>query len=122
MRRNFFNRMIYVYCKRRKTICQLSKMNAFTWTSMTSGRCRISPCKFLVIIPWIVVEELDRLKSRSSNSYENSSKTNQPDVATLAQRAISFLHDCLAEKHDGIRGQKINEKIEKPKVRSQLII
>ncbi|CAG8760692.1 1583_t:CDS:2, partial [Cetraspora pellucida] len=72
-------------------------------------------CNLLVIIPWIVLEELDGLKGRSNNSYANSSKLNQPDVANLAQRAISFLHNCLAEKHYGIRGQKIHEKIEKPK-------
>ncbi|KAF0521893.1 pin domain-containing protein [Gigaspora margarita] len=71
--------------------------------------------KLLVIIPWIVLEELDGLKSRSNNSYANSSKSNQPNVANLAQIAISFLHNCLAEKHDGLRGQKIHEKIEKPK-------
>ncbi|CAG8477050.1 456_t:CDS:2, partial [Racocetra fulgida] len=69
----------------------------------------------IVIMPWIVLEELDGLKSRSNNSYANSSKLNQLDVSNLAQRAISFLHNCLAEKHDGIRGQKIHEKIEKPK-------
>ncbi|CAG8554548.1 9420_t:CDS:2 [Acaulospora morrowiae] len=68
--------------------------------------------RLLIIIPWIVLQELDGLKSRPSKSYDFSNGV-QPDLQKLAQNAIYFLHNCLVDKVDGIRGQKLDEKMEK---------
>ncbi|CAG8554051.1 14025_t:CDS:2, partial [Acaulospora colombiana] len=68
--------------------------------------------ELLIIIPWIVLQELDGLKSRPNRTY-NFSDCTQPDLQKLAQNAIYFLHNCLVDRMDGIRGQRLDEKIEK---------
>ncbi|CAG8577297.1 8651_t:CDS:2 [Diversispora eburnea] len=68
--------------------------------------------KLFVIIPWIVLQELDGLKSRPSKTYD-SPKNSQPNLQKLAENAIYFLHSCLIDKLNGIRGQRLDEKLEK---------
>ncbi|RHZ58182.1 hypothetical protein Glove_375g14 [Diversispora epigaea] len=68
--------------------------------------------KLFVIIPWIVLQELDGLKSRPSKIYD-SPKNSQPNLQKLAENAIYFLHSCLIDKLNGIRGQRLDEKLEK---------
>ncbi|CAJ0915915.1 5157_t:CDS:2 [Entrophospora sp. SA101] len=78
---------------------------------------------FLIIIPWIVLEELDGLKNAPGSLVSHSIATtssqspydNQANVKTLAKTAITFLHNCLSQKLDGLRGQKIYEKLENAK-------
>ena len=65
--------------------------------------------KLLIIIPWIVLQELDGLKSAL---WKNKSSSSQHGVGNLAQTAIKFLHNCLIDKEEGLRGQKIDERIE----------
>jgi len=69
--------------------------------------------KFLIIIPWIVLQELDGLKSAR---WKNESSSSQHEVGNLAQTAIKFLHNCLVDKEEGLRGQKIDEKLESTEV------
>ncbi|CAI2165755.1 3090_t:CDS:2 [Funneliformis geosporum] len=64
---------------------------------------------FLIIVPWIVLQELDGLKSAR---WKNETSSSQHEVGNLAQNAIKFLHNCLVDKEEGLRGQKIDEKIE----------
>ncbi|CAJ0884624.1 13308_t:CDS:2 [Entrophospora sp. SA101] len=79
---------------------------------------------FLIIIPWIVLEELDGLKNAPGSLVSHSIATtssqspydNQANVKTLAKTAITFLHNCLSQKLDGLRGQKIYEKLENAKI------
>ncbi|CAG8437503.1 1710_t:CDS:2 [Acaulospora morrowiae] len=71
--------------------------------------------RLLIIIPWIVLQELDGLKSRPMKSYDFSNGI-QPDLQKLAQNAIYFLHNCLVDKVDGIRGQRLDEKMEKHEI------
>ena len=66
----------------------------------------------LIIIPWIVLQELDGLKSALWKKKSSS----QHEVGNLAQTAIKFLHNCLINEEKGLRGQKINEIIETAEV------
>ncbi|GET01888.1 transcriptional protein SWT1-like [Rhizophagus clarus] len=68
----------------------------------------ISVHKILIIIPWIVLQELDGLKS----AWKNKPSSSQHEVGNLAQTAIKFLHSCFINKEEGLRGQKIDERIE----------
>jgi rRNA-processing protein FCF1 len=68
--------------------------------------------QLLIIIPWIVLQELDGLKS----TLKNKSSSSQHEVGNLAQTAIKFLHNCLINKEEGLRGQKIDERIETAEV------
>lgn len=58
--------------------------------------------KALVLIPWIVIQELDGLKSASS-SY------GQANLATLSRSAVRYIYECLSNGIVGLRGQKIVE-------------
>ena len=69
--------------------------------------------KLLIIIPWIVLQELDGLKSAF---WKNKSSSSQHEVGNLAQTAIRFLHNCLINREEGLRGQKIDERIETAEV------
>lgn len=58
--------------------------------------------KALVLIPWVVIQELDGLKSASADY-------GQANLATLARNAVRFIYDCLKSSLIGLRGQKMNE-------------
>ncbi len=51
----------------------------------------------VLIVPWIVMQELDALKSKSST------------VSSKVREAISFLHQCFASTHPRVRGQTMKE-------------
>lgn len=51
----------------------------------------------VLIIPWIVMQELDALKTRSHK------------VSARAKKAILFLHDCFSVGHPRVRGQTMEE-------------
>lgn len=53
----------------------------------------------VLIVPWIVMQELDALKSRSTK------------VATKVKQAITFLNDCFTSRHPRVRGQTMEEVI-----------
>ena len=48
-----------------------------------------------LLIPWVVVQELDRLKQGGHDVT----------VATKARAAINFLLECLQARHPAVRGQ-----------------
>ena len=52
----------------------------------------------VLVVPWVVMQELDTLKSSSRGS-----------VQKLAQAAIAFLHHCFSAGHPRIRGQTMEE-------------
>ena len=62
--------------------------------------------KALVLVPWVVIQELDGLKNASS-TY------GQANLSTLARNAVKFIHDCLSKHKIGLRGQKLGECIER---------
>lgn len=51
----------------------------------------------ILVIPWIVMQELDALKTRSTK------------VSTKAREAIRFLHNCFSAGHPRVRGQTMEE-------------
>lgn len=53
----------------------------------------------VLVVPWIVMQELDALKSK-------------PSVGSKVREAISFLHQCFASTHPRVRGQTMEEVIE----------
>lgn len=54
----------------------------------------------LLVIPWIVMQELDTLKTSSR-------------VGSRARAAMAFLHECFSVGHPRVRGQTMEEVIEK---------
>jgi len=61
-----------------------------------------SASKGLVLVPWVVIQELDGLKSASS-SY------GQANLAVLSRNAIRYIYESLNAEKVGLRGQKISE-------------
>ncbi|CAO3672733.1 unnamed protein product [Umbelopsis ramanniana] len=58
-------------------------------------------CRVVVVVPWVVLEELDLLKSRRDGSGSR--------VAERAQGAIIFLQKIFSSKSPALRGQQIIE-------------
>ncbi|XP_043221536.1 proteoglycan 4-like [Amphibalanus amphitrite] len=54
-----------------------------------------------LLIPWVVVQELDRLKQ--------DGPSRDPTVCTKARAAINFLLECLQARHPAVRGQTTEE-------------
>lgn len=52
----------------------------------------------LLIIPWVVMQELDALKTRVNQT-----------LADKARQAIGFLHQCFESHHPRVRGQTMDE-------------
>ncbi len=52
----------------------------------------------ILILPWIVMQELDSLKTRERGG-----------IATRARAAISFLHSCFGAGHPRVKGQTMKE-------------
>ncbi|KAI9476787.1 hypothetical protein LPJ78_005470 [Coemansia sp. RSA 989] len=61
----------------------------------------------VVVVPWIVIQELDGLKS--SNRINNDSGS--LDIGTLARKATRFLEDELGCKGSALRCQKRSEYV-----------
>lgn len=51
----------------------------------------------LLVIPWVVMQELDALKTRSSA------------VGRKSRNAIAFLHNCFSAGHPRVKGQTMDE-------------
>ena len=52
----------------------------------------------VLVIPWIVMQELDALKTRDNAS-----------LASKAKKAIDLLHSCFSANHPRVRGQTMEE-------------
>ncbi|CAO3652437.1 unnamed protein product [Cunninghamella echinulata] len=60
----------------------------------------------LLIVPWVVIQELDGLKRSHS---KQSTKGKQERVDELARKAMRFLEGLLVKQSPALRGQKTNE-------------
>ncbi|KAI9306894.1 PIN domain-containing protein [Cunninghamella echinulata] len=60
----------------------------------------------LLIVPWVVIQELDGLKKSHS---KQSTKGKQERVDELARKAMRFLEGLLVKQSPALRGQKTNE-------------
>ncbi|XP_015753138.1 PREDICTED: transcriptional protein SWT1-like [Acropora digitifera] len=70
----------------------------------------------VLVIPWIVIQELDSLKSDSWRikrgklvTNESESENSKFGVDTLARQAVRFLHTCFENNHPRLRGQTVSE-------------
>lgn len=70
----------------------------------------------VLVVPWIVIQELDSLKSDSWKIRKGKFVTNQKQsqngkfgVDTLARQAVRFLHTCFESSHPRVRGQTLSE-------------
>ncbi len=72
-----------------------------------------------MLIPWIVTQELDGLKS-SSNSYSNGGT--DANVSYLARQAINFIYQRLLANDGSLRGQKLTEAIDPKSVGDDAIL
>ncbi|KAI8062059.1 hypothetical protein BDF21DRAFT_347875 [Thamnidium elegans] len=61
-----------------------------------------NPGNLLIIIPWVVIRELDGLKSVKK-------RKDGEDVAVRARQAMRFIELRLREKYNSLRGQKMDE-------------
>ena len=52
----------------------------------------------VLVIPWVVMQELDALKTRDNASLANKAK-----------KAIDLLHNCFSANHPRVRGQTMEE-------------
>jgi len=64
-----------------------------------------------VIIPWMVMQELDRLKSAPCSRVHEFEDDGKPGISLniLARKAIAFLHECFTENHQRVKGQTAYE-------------
>eukprot|EP00794_Sanderia_malayensis_P016031 gene16031-17651_t len=66
----------------------------------------------ILVIPWMVVQELDRLKEAPDSRIHEFSEENESNgtgVNVLARRAVAFLNTCFTESHPRVRGQTLME-------------
>ncbi|XP_078350635.1 uncharacterized protein LOC144635377 isoform X2 [Oculina patagonica] len=69
----------------------------------------------VLVIPWIVIQELDSLKSDSWRIKRGklvstaTKKNGKFGVDTLARQAVRFLHLCFESNHPRVRGQTVSE-------------
>ena len=77
-----------------------------------------NPREVQLIVPFIVIRELDGLKNarskRSPKSSPNSSNRAE-NVAELAQQANAFLYEQFHANQPFLRGQSLSETLEKEK-------
>ncbi|EDO31223.1 predicted protein [Nematostella vectensis] len=71
----------------------------------------------VLIVPWIVMQELDSLKSdswkfRKGKIINAENKESQRGVDAQARQAVRFLHSCFEANHPRIRGQTLAESLE----------
>ncbi|ODQ50247.1 hypothetical protein SAICODRAFT_27699 [Saitoella complicata NRRL Y-17804] len=60
-----------------------------------------------ILIPWIVIRELDGLKSASPG------RGRAQNVAPLARQAITWIHDNLKRNEGSVRGQQMTEALQR---------
>ncbi|XP_046845452.1 transcriptional protein SWT1-like [Xenia sp. Carnegie-2017] len=64
----------------------------------------------ILVIPWIVIQELDSLKENRWKCHESGDKSNRVDF--LARISIKFLNCCFQKEDPRVRGQTIKEAAE----------
>ena len=69
----------------------------------------------IVLVPWVVIQELDGLKS-SQKGY------GEANLASLARNAINFIHESLKSGVKGLRGQKISESVDRSEIGDDAIL
>ncbi|ORY96469.1 PIN domain-domain-containing protein [Syncephalastrum racemosum] len=69
------------------------------------------PGQIVLIIPWIVVRELDRLKLRHEPRSENGVFVGT--LSDLARKAMQFIEKALRKQKHWLRGQKQSEVYDK---------
>ncbi|KAG0740429.1 hypothetical protein G6F57_004834 [Rhizopus arrhizus] len=62
-----------------------------------------NPGNLLILIPWVVIRELDGLKGFLKSS------TGKKDLPILSRKAMKFIEDQLRNKTKSLRGQKLHE-------------
>jgi rRNA-processing protein FCF1 len=75
-----------------------------------------NPREVQLIIPFIVIRELDGLKNAKSKRSPKSSpvlSNRSENVAELAQQANVFLYEQFHANHSFLRGQSLSETLEK---------
>ncbi|KAI9495232.1 PIN domain-containing protein [Zychaea mexicana] len=64
----------------------------------------------VVVVPWVVVTELDGLKGR--NNIQSHKHGSSGKLGDLARRAMKFVQIALADQRGWLRGQKMDEVFE----------
>lgn len=67
--------------------------------------------EYYIVIPWIVIQELDGLKSASDRSRLNNDR-GKSNVNVLARLSINWIYRQLAGNDDAVIGQKLTEIID----------
>lgn len=79
----------------------------------------------VIVIPWIVVQELDGLKSstrknyhRSSSASSSNSSSGEDTITTetigfLARKATAWIYQVFAQRDSRVVGQKLTQRIDK---------
>lgn len=65
-----------------------------------------NPGSLLVVLPWVVIRELDGLKSA------NHQISKETEIGLRARKAMRFLEERLRDKSISLRGQKMNEVLD----------
>ncbi|KAJ8039195.1 Transcriptional protein SWT1 [Holothuria leucospilota] len=63
----------------------------------------------MLIIPWIVLHELDSLKEGKASDLKDIRKRFKGSVVNKAKSAVHFINSCLTNKHPRVQGQSIQE-------------
>lgn len=73
--------------------------------------------KQVIIVPWIVVQELDGLKSSTRKNYDSISSaddTAAPEtIGFLARKATAWIYQAFAQRDSRVVGQKLTQRIDK---------
>lgn len=64
---------------------------------------------FMLIIPWVVIQELDGLKSLNRKTSTSEGDGYKVPIATLARKATDWIFSALAESDPRVVGQKLTE-------------
>ncbi|CAB3980551.1 transcriptional SWT1-like [Paramuricea clavata] len=64
----------------------------------------------ILVIPWVVIQELDSLKENKWRSHESGDKATRVDM--LARVAIKFLNSSFHKSDPRVRGQTVDEAAE----------
>lgn len=66
----------------------------------------------IVVIPWIVIQELDNLKSSSRKNTDCDDKNSLQTIGFLARKATEWIYNILAVRDSRVIGQKINQRLD----------
>jgi rRNA-processing protein FCF1 len=74
----------------------------------------------IVIIPWVVIQELDKLKTSDSIEYPTLTNTGRLDVK--ARAGINWIFERLAQSDPNVIGQKMTDTLMKTKNNDDAIL